>query len=811
MSLRDIRTGKEMSLQSVALEGKLTGLFLEMKIRQAYLNRTGSLLEVSYTFPLSWGAELMGLKAYINGRERAGEVFPKREAERKYEKAIDEGDAPVLVSESAPGLYTANLGNVKPGDEVRVECSYVQLLRFDNGQVRLTVPAAVAPRYGDMRSQGGLRPHESAEADPQAGYPLSVRVDVMGDMAKSRISAPNHSALMTPLDGGLRVATRRGALLDRDFVLVLEDVKVPDKSFALFASDPADGSCAVLASFCPCIPAESSPLSLKILVDCSGSMEGRSIEQAKKALARIVERLTAKDYVSYSVFGTGVIHRTRKLVPCDSKNIRLLLGYLAETEADMGGTEMAGALAGTLALDRPQDGAPENAALLLITDCEVWDLAGALAAVKGSGHRVFTVGVGFAPVESHLRLMAEETGGAAELAGPEEDVSAAIDRVFRRLHGSPVTGSGVDWGAEPLWASKAPEAFFDGETTHVFASFPQKPQSPPRLFWETAKGPGECSAMSMPETGLSCLPRLLGSARVKEMLKAADSSRFGADKETAERATELAVRYQLVTPMTSMFLVSERGKGEKAEGIPRLRNVPQMRAYGWAGSDFDGLIACCRETDPVAMESEVPAGIARIQEKQSIIGHPKQRGPGSKKPALKPFRDDEPTMPSDRTFELLYLSIDEYSQILEEHPALCDGMLELAEGAAAAFARAGAEAAEIPQALELACAAVKASLPDTGCRTALEAVAARLQRAINGGKAGKAPVPREAWALMILIACRALGKRAKGADPAFMRSLEAFISAAIRDIREFRRLWKTDFPKILRAAGKSKGVSAIKG
>ena len=55
-------TGETVALKSVHLSGNLEGLLLSMKVQQRYRNDTGKNLETVYTFPLAWGATLLGLK-----------------------------------------------------------------------------------------------------------------------------------------------------------------------------------------------------------------------------------------------------------------------------------------------------------------------------------------------------------------------------------------------------------------------------------------------------------------------------------------------------------------------------------------------------------------------------------------------------------------------------------------------------------------------------------------------------------------------------------------------------------------------------
>ena len=70
-----------------------------------------------------------------------------------------------------------------------------------------------------------------------------------------------------------------------------------------------------------------------------------------------------------------------------------------------------------------------------------------LKAAVASQHRIFAVGVGSAPAECLLREMAEQTGGACEFVSPNEDVAAAIVRMFRRMRVAAIARKiHMDWG-----------------------------------------------------------------------------------------------------------------------------------------------------------------------------------------------------------------------------------------------------------------------------------------------------------------------------------------------------------------------------
>ena len=71
--------GQEMVLQGVKASGRLAGALFELTVEQRYKNPTDKNLEVVYTFPLAWGAVLLGFAAWVFGQSQAAErATPRR-------------------------------------------------------------------------------------------------------------------------------------------------------------------------------------------------------------------------------------------------------------------------------------------------------------------------------------------------------------------------------------------------------------------------------------------------------------------------------------------------------------------------------------------------------------------------------------------------------------------------------------------------------------------------------------------------------------------------------------------------------------
>lgn len=548
------------ALQSVSVDGKVEGLFFGYTIRQEYVNTCSRNSEIIYTFPVAWNTALLGMSAVIGEKKLQGVVREKNEAEQKYEEALSEGNSAIMVQKSVDGMYTANLGNIKPREKITVELRCAHLLRFEQGRVRLGIPTVVGLRYGDPYAEGGLAPHESVAPDGKAFYGFKLKLAISGAIAMSKISSPSHNISVSPVFDGVLIELAQ-AELDRDFVLILEDVR--EDSFAQLVQHNDERM--VVASFAPKMPdVTTSPIALKILVDCSGSMDGCRIQQAVKGLREVVGLLSDKDYVSYSRFGSDVQRETEGLLAVDAKAVRSLSELFDKTDADLGGTEMREALMDTFAIPVPEGFPP---VVLLITDGDVWDTKEIVKQAKMSGHRIFAIGVGMAPGECLLRQMAEQTGGACELDGQREDMHAAIVRMFHRMRNKIAQDIQIDWGANPLWQSALPRFIYDGETVHCFATVAEKPASAPVLKWTINNDEYSASAEKLENSDTADLFRFGMTRRIEESV-------------SEEERKSLSVKYQIVSDEASLILVYERPDGENMFDVPTVQHVPQMPAYG---------------------------------------------------------------------------------------------------------------------------------------------------------------------------------------------------------------------------------------
>jgi len=104
----------------------------------------------------------------VGTRELKGLVQERAEARQQYQQALQEGRRTALMEQERDDVFTVQVGNLPPGEEVCVEISYSERLPFlENGSCELRLPTVVAPRY---------IPGRALNRESSAGAPKAIRI-----------------------------------------------------------------------------------------------------------------------------------------------------------------------------------------------------------------------------------------------------------------------------------------------------------------------------------------------------------------------------------------------------------------------------------------------------------------------------------------------------------------------------------------------------------------------------------------------------------------------------------------------------------
>jgi Ca-activated chloride channel family protein len=643
---------ERIALCDVSVTAALRDLLAEVTVAQTYRNDEKVSIEAVYTFPLPLDAVLLDLSVTIGGRKLKGAVVEKKAAEARYEDAIADGNAAVMLEQPEPGLYTMNVGNLLPNETAVIAFTYSVVYRWAGDNLRMLIPTTIAPRYGESP----LQPHQAPESSLTVENQFSLQVEVFGSLRDARFECPSHQVtLATSSDKTTIALGSPKAAMDRDFIL---NVKAPQAahSFALCGADGAGA--AVVAAFQPVFPGLSQPrtLDLAVVIDCSGSMQGDSLTQAKQALAGILDGLQRSDRITIVAFGNMTKALFSDLRACTDANLSLARNFAAGLDADMGGTEIGAALQAAYAATRGS----ETADVFLVTDGLASDWERVVKDAKKSGRRVFTVGVGQAVSEAFMRELATVTGGGCELVAPQEGMADRVVRHFERMRAPRAKRVVVHWpeGAR----DRAPASFntvFEGDTVFASAQFDRSSVTGHVVLEiETENG-----QVVRQELAIGQVPATESSSRVSTVARLATAARI---KELDEKtAAATAVQYQLASPWTNWLVVAERPDGEKAFDIPAIRKVPQTFAAGYGGVGI---------AMPMASRASLGAGLA-----DGFMGWLSEKAPRSFRRDTRPAARDNDTGEVDPS--ILQASVRKRTDLAEQVNQLAGNVAAISDDA----------------------------------------------------------------------------------------------------------------------------------
>lgn len=603
-----------VALEGVRIDGKVSGACVEVTITQRYRNREQVPIEAVYVFPLDEGSAVCGFSALIAGQLVRGTVEERERAFERYDDAMQQGDAAFLLDQERPNVFTASVGNLRPGESAELQIKYVALATREGDALRLSIPTTVSPRYvPDGPAEVGQPEGERVNPPhwPEVPYGLQLALDVdAGDLR--RIESPSHPVRVELRDGGARVElASENVALDRDVVVLIER-RDPRKPELRVAREP-DGRRVAMVTFMPELASERDVgHEVLFLVDCSGSMQGDSIEQARKALALCIRALGSEDTFNVLRFGSSFDALWDAPRQYDDKSLEQATSYVERTAANMGGTEILRPLHKLLSA-KPD---PRRARrVLLLTDGQVSNEAAVLELARKhqANTRIFAFGIGAGASEHLVRGAARVSRGAAEMIFPGERIEPKVLRMFERVRMPVLDDAAIDWrGMRVEQAPSRVPPVFSSDPLIVFARIEDGVGSELTLSAGAQRWTIPID-LERAEAG-GPIPTLWARELIRELddesapQRGSQQKRAEADGAHRKRLVELGTRYQLLSSATSFVAVAERDPKDRTQEQAELRRIPVALTHGWGGGSAQSPMV----TVPRVGGSRVPSVAARM-------------------------------------------------------------------------------------------------------------------------------------------------------------------------------------------------------
>lgn len=385
------------------------------EVAQTFTNRGAVPGETEFLFPLPPGAAFDDLRLSINGELVAGEILGADEARRIYEEIVRRSRDPALVEWLGQGLVRTRIFPILPGEQKRVVLRYTQPARREGDALRVD-----------------WRPPRGPAAGAEAPTAFTLRLDT--DASLGRPYSPTHTLRA---DAGPR--TYRADAGSSDLTVLIPSRLGREASVAMLTHAPGAGERWTMITLTPPDAAvRRQPRDVTFVLDVSGSMAGRKLEQAQAAGRQLLATLNAGDRLRLIAFSGDVRQWRERFTPATPAALREATAWLDGLQAT-GSTNIGEALAAALRPGRGAGGDGRLPLVLFMTDgaptageTDVGRLADSARAWR-AGARLYTFGLGADVNAALVERLALDGRGTAQFVRPEESVERAVGLTAQRL------------------------------------------------------------------------------------------------------------------------------------------------------------------------------------------------------------------------------------------------------------------------------------------------------------------------------------------------------------------------------------------
>ncbi len=587
-----------MPLKHTEVNASIEGYLATVEVTQQFHNPFSSKIEAVYVFPLPQNSAVNEFVMTIGDRRIRGIIREKEEAKKMYEAARASGYRASLLTQERPNVFTQKVANIEPGKRIDIDLKYYHTLAWNDGWYEFVFPMVVGPRYNPAGStdvvgsvgRGGhgasgqatevqyLRPKERSGHDVALNVKLNAGVAVeellsrTHAIAKIRRSESEYELALKPLD----------TVPNKDFVLRWRVTGSKVKSNLVTHRDDRGGYFSLMLYPPDSLkPLKRAPMEMIFVIDCSGSMNGAPIRQAKTAIERALSHLESDDTFQIIRFSNNASQLGPDPVPVTAANIRRAKSYLKGLHGS-GGTQMIEGV--RAALNFGHD--PRRLRFVtFLTDGFIGNEADILREIQKriGATRIFSFGVGSSPNDYLMDRMAKLGRGAVAYLNLNDSAAEIMDRFFERVSHPAMTDVTIDWGGlevEEAYPARVPDLFV-GRPVVVTGKFQGGGRQNVRIRGKL--GNGEEMALEVP-VNLNRAAVHQGLAAVWARRKIADLADRAVTVHNPELHDEiktLALDYSLMSSYTAFVAVdsSARTAGNFGTTVPVAVPVPEGVKY----------------------------------------------------------------------------------------------------------------------------------------------------------------------------------------------------------------------------------------
>ena len=541
----------------------IEGVIADTYVIQTYANEGTKPINANYIFPASTKVTIHGMQMQIGNQRVTATIKEKEEAKQEYETAKSEGKSASMLSQNRSNVFSMDVANIMPGDEVKIELHYTELIMPTNGTYQYVFPTIVGPRYvGPVIDDTGNReewtgtPYLTEGSIPSDKY--NIRVLVSTGVPIASLSSSSHDIKVSQDENGasiVNLANPEDYAGNRDFIL---DYKLTAGEIGMgLTLDRNENENFFMLMIQPperCAPEEIPPREYIFVLDVSGSMSGFPLDTAKELMNGLVSNLRETDTFNLILFSGTSLKMSERSLPATQENIEKAVNLIKEQKG-AGGTELSAALEDALKIPADKNFARN---IIIVTDGFISGESEIFELVHDNLNKAdfFAFGIGSA-VNRYLIEGISSIGQGEPFIVTKEEQASTVAEQFRTYIESPVL-TDIQVSFEDFNA-------YDVEPAILPTLYAQKP------IVLLGKWSGEASGTIhiTGKTGngeyvkdISVADSIVGQEKAlgylwarKRVDRLTDYGRTTDNPDVKEELTQIGLSYNMVTPYTSFIAV----------------------------------------------------------------------------------------------------------------------------------------------------------------------------------------------------------------------------------------------------------------
>ena len=448
-------------LKHTSVVGNIDGYIASVDVTQQFHNPYDSKIEAVYVFPLPQNAAVNEFVMTVGERKIRGIIREREKAEQIYAQARSQGHVASLMTQQRPNIFTQKVANIESGKQIEISIRYFNTLRYDDGEYEFVFPMVVGPRFNPAASSEGIGAVErgsygssgqSAEVQylaphERSGHDVSVHLNINAGTQIEEIRSVNHAIEQQKASSTVRHVklAANDTIPNKDFVLRYR-VAGDEIKTAMMTHQDEHGQYFTLMIYPPAelTSVQRSPMEMVFVLDCSGSMNGKPIEQAKAAIEYSLQQLTSRDSFQIIQFSNNSSQLGSEPLIATTANIEKGIRYLRSLSGS-GGTQMIEGI--KAAFDFPHDEGRYRL-VSFMTDGFIGNEQQILQTLsqKLGASRIFSFGVGSSPNRYLMDRMAILGHGAVTYLSQNDDAVEIMERFQQRISHPAMTDLTIDFG-----------------------------------------------------------------------------------------------------------------------------------------------------------------------------------------------------------------------------------------------------------------------------------------------------------------------------------------------------------------------------